>query len=68
MKASVGDRIVVHGRTVDERVRDGEIVEVHGADGGPPFMIRWDDGHVGLFFPGPDAKIEHFPREQTVGT
>ncbi len=62
MKASVGDRIVVRGRTVDEKSRDGEIIEVRGPDGDPPWLIRWDDGHEGLFFPGPDARIEHFPQ------
>jgi hypothetical protein len=26
-------------------------------------VVRWDeDGHEGLFFPGSDAVIEHFPR------
>lgn len=67
MKASVGDRIVVRGRTVDEKVRDGEIIEVHGPDGGPPFMVKWEDGHIGLLFPGPDAKIDHFPTTETAG-
>lgn len=61
MQAGVGDRIVVHGRTIDEPVRDGEIIEVHGSDGRPPYLVRWsEDGHVGLFFPGPDAHIQHF--------
>lgn len=67
MKASVGDRITVRGRTVDEKNRDGEIIEVHGKDGDPPWVVRWDDGHEGLFFPGPDARIEHFPQGTTVG-
>ena len=41
--------------------RDAEIIEVHGDDGAPPYLVRWDeDGHEGLFFPGPDATIEHF--------
>lgn len=48
----------MHGNTVGERDRRGEIIEVHGADGGPPYIVRFDDGHTGLVFPGPDAVIE----------
>jgi hypothetical protein len=61
MKASVGDRLVVKGHHVGEPDRDGEVLEVHGQDGGPPYLVRWeDDGHVGLFFPSTDAIVEHF--------
>jgi hypothetical protein len=63
MKASVGDRIVVKGHHVGEPDRDGEILEVHGDDGAPPYLVQWgEDGHVGLFFPGSDATVEHYPR------
>jgi hypothetical protein len=54
MKAKVGDRLVVPGTHVDDSVRDGEILEVHGEDGGPPYLVRWsDNGHESLVFPGP---------------
>ena len=66
MLASVGDRIVVHGRTIDEPERAGEVLEVHGTEGAPPYLVRWEaDGHVGLFFPGPDALVHHFEHVQT---
>lgn len=43
-----------------EPVREGEIVEVHGPEGGPPYLVRWSDtGHESLVFPGPDARIQH---------
>lgn len=59
MEAKVGDRIVVHSHHTGEPDRRGEILEVHGAGGTAPFVVRWDeDGHQGLFFPGPDALIE----------
>jgi hypothetical protein len=62
MQAAVGDRIVVKSRHVGEPSRDGEILEVRGDEGGPPFLVRWsDDGHEGLFFPGPDSVVEHHP-------
>jgi hypothetical protein len=58
MKATVGDRIVILSRHLGEAVREGEILEVHGANGGPPYVVRWlDDEHTGLVYPGPDAKI-----------
>ncbi|MBN9374256.1 MAG: DUF1918 domain-containing protein, partial [Cellulomonas sp.] len=56
MHASVGDRLVVHGRTIDTKDRSGEIVETRGPDGGPPFLVRVADGHEGLVFPGPDVQ------------
>ena len=31
--------------------------EVRGADGDPPFVVRWSDGHEALLFPGPDAHV-----------
>jgi hypothetical protein len=62
MKAIVGDRLVIKGHHVGEPDRDAEILEVHGVDGAPPWLVRWsDDGHEGLFFPGPDATVQHFP-------
>lgn len=61
MYAAVGDRLMVRSVHVDGPVRDGEILEVHGRDGEPPYVVRWsDDGHTSLVFPGPDATVEHF--------
>ena len=60
MDARVGDRLIVRGRTTGARDRECEVLEVHGKDGTPPFVVRWsDDGHVGLFFPGSDAFVVH---------
>ncbi len=68
MKAAVGDRIVVKGHRIHEHDRDAEILEVRGEDGGPPFLVQWaDDGHVGLYFPGSDAVVEHFPAHTDPG-
>lgn len=61
MRAHVGDRIVIRGHHIGEPEHDGEVIEVRGHDGAPPYMVRWEDsGHEVLFFPGPDAVIEHF--------
>ncbi len=62
MNAAPGDRLVVKGHHVGEPDRDCKILEVRGREGGPPYFVRWDDdGHEGLFFPGSDASVEHFP-------
>lgn len=61
MQASAGDRIIIRGHRVGEPDRDAEILEVQGPDGGPPYRVRWDDdGHEGIFFPGPDAVLHHY--------
>lgn len=58
MQASVGDRIHVLGTHVSDPEREGEILEVRGENGGPPYLVRWSDtGHEALVFPGPDATI-----------
>ena len=58
MRANVGDRLVIAGHRVGEGERRGEIVEVKGADGQPPFVVQWQDGHVGVCFPSSDALVE----------
>jgi hypothetical protein len=57
MQAKVGDRLVVESNRVDAPRREGEILEVRGENGKPPFVVRWNDGHEGLAYPGPDAHI-----------
>ena len=59
MQAAVGDRFHARGNIVGRPERAGEIIEVRGAGGEPPFLVRFDDGHTSLVFPGPDAIIEH---------
>ena len=63
MQAAIGDRFHVRGNIVGQPERSGEIIEVRGAGGEPPYLVRFDDGHTGLVFPGPDAIIEH-PRRK----
>jgi hypothetical protein len=59
MQAVVGDRLHVHGNVVGHPDRTGEILEVRDSDGAPPYLVRFDDGHTCLVFPGPDAVVEH---------
>lgn len=58
MKATVGDQLHVHSRTVEETDRVGIIVEVRGENGGPPYKVRFQDGHESLVFPGGDCEVE----------
>jgi hypothetical protein len=60
LRASKGDRLVVHGHHLGEPERDGKIVDVLGADGGPPFLVEWEDGHVSRLYPSSDAAVQHF--------
>jgi len=65
MRAVVGDRIVVRGHHIGEHDRNALILAVEGEDGGPPYLVRWDDnGRESLFFPGPDSVVEHLPTSQ----
>ena len=59
MQATVGDHLIVHGRIVGQSDRTGEIIDVRGADGAPPYLVRFSDGHESVIFPGPDCVIEH---------
>ena len=58
MRAEVGDRLHVRGRKVGHHDRLGEVLEVRGENGAPPYLIRFDDGHESLVFPGPDCVVE----------
>lgn len=57
MQAHPGDVLIVEGQVVGQHARQGTILEVRSADGSPPYLVRWDDGHEALTFPGPDAHI-----------
>ncbi|MFP3713062.1 DUF1918 domain-containing protein [Puerhibacterium sp. TATVAM-FAB25] len=59
MRATVGDRIVQASGRVGGPVRDGVVTEVRGADGAPPYRVRWSDtGDETLVFPGSDSLVE----------
>lgn len=58
MQAMIGDRICIRGKHVGAVDRHGEVLEVRGAGGTPPFLVRFDDGHQSLVFPGGDCVVE----------
>lgn len=58
MHAHPGDHLLIEGTKVGAHRRDGQILECQGADGGPPFLVHWNDtGAESLVYPGPDAHI-----------
>lgn len=61
MHARPGDRLVLAAPHESGATRDGEVLEARGPDGEPPYLVRWSDGHEGLFYPGPGSllKIGH---------
>ena len=66
MHASVGDEIVIAGHVVGEAKRVGQIVEVRGTDGEPPYRVRWQDsGRTTLLYPGYDASIKHVAAQES---
>ena len=62
MQAKVGDKIVVKGNRQGQVDREAVVIEVRGSDGAPPYVVRWSDGHEGLYFPGSDALVEQSAR------
>ncbi|MFD7549970.1 DUF1918 domain-containing protein [Streptomyces sp. NPDC059578] len=65
MRATKGDHLVVHGRTVGQQDRVAEIVEVMGDAGGPPYRVRYDNGHESVKSPGPDCVVRHETHRRT---
>ncbi len=57
MDACEGDSLLMHGRVVGEPDREGEIVEVLGRGGQPPYRLRFADGHESVVSPGPDSVV-----------
>jgi Domain of unknown function (DUF1918) len=59
MKAQVGDELVVKGRHVGDPDRTGVIIKVIGQAGGPPYLVRWSDGHESSFYPTSGTEAQH---------
>lgn len=58
VRARVGDEVVVAARRGASTERRGTVEQVQGPEGAPPYVVRWwDDGCIGLVFPGTDISI-----------
>ncbi|HEU5425257.1 MAG TPA: DUF1918 domain-containing protein [Actinocrinis sp.] len=58
MRASIGDRLHIHTNHIGSDDQFGRIIEIRGANGAPPYLVEFPDGHTSLVFPGPDAVVE----------
>ena len=47
-----------HGAHSSDGQQTGEIVEVRGADDGPPYLVRFPDGEEMVIYPGPETVVE----------
>lgn len=59
MRAATGDRIHFQSNSVGRADHSAVVVEARGPDGGPPYLVRRDDGHETIVYPGADAWVEH---------
>jgi hypothetical protein len=62
MKASIGDEIVVDAPQTGGAPREGEVLEVRESGGVVHYVVRWDDGHTTVFYPGTDAHVVRLGR------
>jgi hypothetical protein len=63
MDVQPGDHLLVRGHTIARPDRNAVVLKVLGANGGPPYQVRWtEDGHEGLFFPGSDTQVAKAPK------
>jgi hypothetical protein len=58
MRAAIGDTLHIHTNHLGTEDALGEILEVRGLDGAPPYLVQFRDGRKRLLYPGPDAVIE----------
>jgi Domain of unknown function (DUF1918) len=50
MQAEIGDKLNVTGHRPGDEDRHGEIIEIQGDDGSPPYVVRWEDGTESVVF------------------
>jgi len=67
MRAVAGDEVVVKGRHVGDADRQGVIAEVRGADGAPPYLVRWSDGRESVLMPSSGTVIGRGPADRQAG-
>ncbi|MFG2310869.1 DUF1918 domain-containing protein [Streptomyces sp. NPDC048566] len=58
MHAHAGDVMRFTSRKAGQPEHRATVVDVLGADGEPPYRLRYDDGHESEIFPGPGCVIE----------
>ncbi len=59
MRAYIGDELTIRGRHQGDSDRRGRIIEIHGEDGAPPYLVQWGDDRTSIFYPSSGTVIEH---------
>lgn len=59
-----GDVVEISGRRVGDPGRLGEIVEVLGMADHPHYLVRWEDEHESILYPGEGTTIRTGPRHR----
>jgi hypothetical protein len=67
MQAAVGDTVTVKAVRHGEADRHGTIIEVHGRNGAPPYVVRSQDDRKSLFFPSSGTVVKHHPASASQG-
>ncbi|HET7567274.1 MAG TPA: YbaK/EbsC family protein [Gaiellaceae bacterium] len=65
VRVSPGDVVEVSGRRVGDRARSGEILEVLGNGDHPHYLVRWEDGHESILYPGEATTIRRTSARRT---
>lgn len=58
-----GGVVEVAGRRVGDPGRTGEILDVLGPPERPHYLVRWEDGHESMLYPGEGTTIRPPARE-----
>lgn len=53
-----GDVVKISGRHVGDAGRTGEIVEVLGEEEHLHYLVRWEDAHESILYPGEGVTIQ----------
>lgn len=53
-----GDVVKISGRHVGDAGRTGEIVEVLGEEEHLHYLVRWEDAHESILYPGEGITIQ----------
>jgi rRNA processing protein Gar1 len=56
-KPAPGDVVEVSGRRVRDAGRSGVIREVLGPEEHPHYVVRWEDGHESVLYPGEGTTV-----------
>jgi Domain of unknown function (DUF1918) len=59
-----GDVVKISGRQVGDSGRTGQIAAVLGKEDHLHYLVRWEDGHESILYPGEGTTIS--PREDAV--